>query len=106
MAKVFYTERDMDDLHEKGVTSLDVHDDVVLTDLARDRAARLGIRLRRLRPPEEATEKATEEAKPAEDVRSVHGRIRAIVVARLGNGVDGPLLDAVIEKVLAGLAAA
>lgn len=106
MAKVFYTERDMDDLHEKGVTSLDVHDDVVLTDLARDRAARLGIRLRRLRPPGEATEEGTEEAKPAEDVRSVHDRIRAIVVERLGNEVDGPLLDAVIEKVLAGLGAA
>ncbi|MCE5334552.1 MAG: hypothetical protein LLG06_08155 [Desulfobacteraceae bacterium] len=102
MAKVFYTERDIDDLHEKGVASLDLHDNVVLTDLARDRAARLGIRLRRLQPPEEP--QAPEPC--GVDVRSIHSSIKAIVVARLGDGVDGPPLDAVIEKVLAGLGVA
>jgi hypothetical protein len=101
MAKVFYTERDIDGLHEKGVTSLDLHEDVVLTDLARDRAARLGIRLRRMYPSE-----PPEEPKPGLDVQSIHNRIRAIVVARLGQRVDGPLLDDVIRKVLAGICVA
>lgn len=43
MAKTFYTERDIEDLHARGVTSIEVHDDVVLTDLARERALKLSL---------------------------------------------------------------
>ena len=50
MAKTFYTERDIEELHARGVMSLAVHDDVVLTDLARERALRLGVRRERVKP--------------------------------------------------------
>ncbi|OQY28922.1 MAG: hypothetical protein B6243_11610 [Anaerolineaceae bacterium 4572_5.2] len=45
MPKTFYTERDIEDFARQGVRSLDVDEDVVLTDLARDKARRLGIEL-------------------------------------------------------------
>lgn len=53
MPKTFYTERDIEDLAKRGVISLLEDDDVVLTDLARDKAMRLGIELVREheRPP-------------------------------------------------------
>ena len=47
MPKTFYTERDIEDLAKRGVISLVVDDDIVLTDLARDKAMRLGIELER-----------------------------------------------------------
>ncbi|UCE00532.1 MAG: hypothetical protein JSV42_07365 [Chloroflexota bacterium] len=53
MPKTFYTDRDIEDLAKRGVISLVLDDDVVLTDLARDKAMRLGIELVRKeeRPP-------------------------------------------------------
>ena len=43
MAKIFYTERDIDDMKARGITSIDVTDNVVLTDLAYEKANRLGM---------------------------------------------------------------
>ena len=45
MPKTFYTERDIEDLAKRGVISLLEDDDVVLTDIARDKAMRLGIEI-------------------------------------------------------------
>lgn len=45
MPKTFYTERDIEDLFKRGVISLVEDDDVVFTDLARDKAMRLGIEI-------------------------------------------------------------
>ena len=45
MPKTFYTERDIEDFAKQGIGALDIGDDVVLTDLARDKARRLGIEL-------------------------------------------------------------
>lgn len=47
MAKVFYTEGDIEDMVKRGVTSLAVGENVVLTDLAYEKANRLGVRLMR-----------------------------------------------------------
>jgi hypothetical protein len=57
MPKTFYTERDIEDLVKQGVKSLIVDDDVVLTDLAYEKARRLGLELLRERdqPPELAS---------------------------------------------------
>jgi hypothetical protein len=92
MAKTFYTERDIEDLHARGVTSIDVHDDVVLTDLARERALKLGVRLARVKPG----------AHPADapNAALVH-RVKAAVLAALGGRwVDPDLLDAVVRRVV------
>lgn len=93
MAKTFYTERDIEDLHARGVTSIDVHDDVVLTDLARERALKLGMRLARVKPG----------AHPADAPNEVLvQRVKAAVLAALGGRrVDPELLDAVVRRVVA-----
>lgn len=96
MAKTFYTERDIEDMHARGVTSIEVHDDVVLTDLARERALKLGVRLERVKP----------NAHPADapDEVLIH-RIKAAVLAQLGGRwVDPNVLDAIVRRVVAEMA--
>lgn len=92
MAKTFYTERDIEDLHARGVASIDVHDDVVLTDLARERALKLGVRLVRVKPG----------APPADDVdAALVQRVKTAVLTALGDRhVDPALLDAVVRRVV------
>ena len=92
MPKTFYTERDIKDLLDRGATALEVNDDVVLTDLARDLALKNGMRLIRTNPahPEDN-----------QDAELTH-RVKAAVIARLGDQVDAKLLDAVVAKVVAG----
>jgi len=93
MAKTFYTERDIEDMHARGVTSIEVHDDIVLTDLARERALKLGVRLERVKP----------NAQPANAPNEmlIH-RIKAAVLAQLdGRRLDPDLLDAVVRRVVA-----
>lgn len=93
MPKTFYTERDIIDLCNRGVTSLEVNDDVVLTDLARDVALKRGLRLVR------ATDAHPEDDAQAEIIH----RVKAAVIARLGDQVDATLLDGVVTKVVKGL---
>ncbi len=50
MPKVFYTEIDIVEMVKRGVMSLEVNDDVVLTDLAYEKANRLGLKLVRDKP--------------------------------------------------------
>ena len=45
MPKQFYTEKDIEDLVQRGVRSLQVTDDVILTELAYEKARRLGLQL-------------------------------------------------------------
>jgi len=93
MAKTFYTERDIVDMAARGVTSLEVNDDIVLTDLARDEALKRGVRLVRQSSAQAADPAAAELAH----------RVKAAVIARLGDQVDAKLLDAVVTKVVQGL---
>jgi hypothetical protein len=50
MPKEFYTERDIEDLVKRGVLSLVLSENVVLTDLAYEKANRLGMQLVRDKP--------------------------------------------------------
>ena len=117
MPKTFYTERDIEDLARQGVAALEIDDDVVLTDLARDRAMRLGVELIREhdKPPAaperpyiasqapSASSKASASAvssAPESSVDHLHQRVRTAVVARLGDSVDPKLLDTIITRVL------
>jgi hypothetical protein len=116
MAKEFYTERDIEELHRRGVTSLAVGDDIVLTDLAFERAGRLGVQLVRDRPdgplaapvrpcPTKAPPAASApcscaDRPPAESAGDLSSRIREAVRAKLGPQVDQELLDVIIQRVL------
>ncbi len=93
MPKTFYTERDIVDLASRGVTSLDVNDDIVLTDLAREAALKRGVRLVR------GNGQHPEDGSQAELVH----RVKAAVIARLGDQVDAKLLDAVVTNVVKGM---
>ena len=128
MPKTFYTERDIEDLASRGVISLVIDDDIVLTDLARDKAMRLGIELLREHDqPPAAPERpyitdltspsAIQSVRAASDqpssIRSAAAssgdelfqNVRAAVVARLGDTVDPKLLDTIIRRVLKNVGA-
>jgi hypothetical protein len=93
MAKTFYTERDIEDMARRGVTTLVVSDDVVLTELARESAMKFNIRLVKENP-----------VHPEDDGKAelIH-RIKAAVIARLGGDVDMVLLDNVVRRVVSSL---
>jgi len=45
--KTFYTDHDIEDMAKAGIREIEVDDDVVLTDLAREKALSIGIKLRK-----------------------------------------------------------
>ena len=47
MPKIFYTERDIDDMHRRGVDSLDITYNVVVTELGLERAMKHGMKINR-----------------------------------------------------------
>ena len=113
MAKIFYTERDIDDLKARGVESIDLTDNVVLTDLAVERAMKHGIKInpREMSSPQASYSPSvnTYAAYPREAPREtasdleLRQKIKSAVLAKLNGQVDERLLDAVIARVLAGM---
>jgi hypothetical protein len=118
MPKEFYTEKDIEDLVKRGVLLLDVNDNCVLTDLAYEKANRLGMKLIRSRPdnPPGApvrpyiSEKVVARPAMAAAISAapllpaaqddLPGSIRSAVFSKLGTQVDPALLDTIIERVL------
>ena len=111
MAKEFYTERDIEDMFKRGILSLRVDENVVLTELAYEKAIRLGVQLIKDRPVEPPSAPVRPyisqirqpEAAAAQVVsadRDLTARIRAAVLAQLGGQVDPALLDVIIQRVL------
>ena len=129
MPKTFYTERDIDDLLKQGVKSLIVDDDVVLTDLAYEKARKLGLELLRAddqppaapvrpyiaklpSPSADGIAKATVSASTgaptlpptpgghAASSDDLHQRVYKAALARLGDSVDPKLLDVIVQRVL------
>jgi len=113
MAKIFYTERDVDDLKARGVTSIDVTDNVVITDLALERAMKYEMKINRLEQqapkssysPSVNIYAAYQREAPRESASDMElkQKIKSAVLARLNGQVDAVLLDAVITRVLAGM---
>jgi hypothetical protein len=112
MPKTFYTELDIEGLHRQGVTSLVVNDDVVLTEVAREKAERLGIQLVQehdtppsapMRPyisPAPPSKPAAKETPGAGGRADLRRKVREAVLSRLGNEVDPQLLETIINRVL------
>lgn len=125
MPKEFITEKDVEDLAKRGIFSIEINDNVVLTDLAYEKANRLGVHLVRDKPdnppgapvrpyiaqkpvpgataapakPYPST--AANLVPPAQaDGAALHQRIRSAVLARLDKPVDSNLLDVIITRVL------
>jgi hypothetical protein len=113
MAKEFYTERDIEDMVKRGILSLNVGENVVLTELAYEKANRLGMTLVHSQPdnPPSAPVRPylsqpgvkpapTALPTPAVPQPDLAERIRTAVNARLGDQVDPALLDVIIARVL------
>jgi len=115
MPKIFYTERDIEDLYHSGVTTLVVNDDVVVTDLGRESARKLGVELLKendqpssapIRPY--ITEKKSPSAAPslpatpvtAPTRSTLEERVLSSVQAKVGDSVDPGLLKTIIQRVL------
>ena len=115
MPKIFYTERDIEDLYHSGVTTLVVNDDVVVTDLGRESARKLGVEmLKENDQPSSApirpyiTEKKSPSAAPslpampvpAPTRTALEDRVLSSVKAKIGDTVDPGLLKTIIQRVL------
>jgi hypothetical protein len=116
MPKVFYTEIDIEDMVKRGALSLEINDNVVLTDLAYEKANRLGLKLVRDKPenppaapvrpyvvqhiPQKQMEATPGVDAPPTAVNDLAQRIHNAVAARLGSQVDPALLDVIIQRVL------
>lgn len=107
----FYTERDIVDLARKGVRSLDLKDEDRITDVARERAIKEGMRISR--PPSEAAKRPEYQApalksrmgagappSPRSQGNDLEAKIRSTVMSKLGSAVDPKLVDDVIRRVL------
>jgi len=121
MAKVFYTEHDIEDMVKRGQRSLEVGDNVVLTDLAYEMARRLGMQLVEpnekppaapVRPylsqPQASPASAIPAAAPQSSASSasleaIKARVKTAVKAQLGSQIDDTTLDRIIERVAANL---
>ena len=130
MPKEFYTEKDIEDLFNRGIKSLQITENVALTELAYEKAKRLGFQLvtdRADNPPaapvrpylSEPQSRQTVQTQPtappvspipmtqpkstAPDPTDVEKRIRSAVIARLGNQVEANLLDTIIHRVVKGI---
>jgi hypothetical protein len=120
MPKEFFTERDIENLFARGVTALELNDNVVLTEIAYEKARLLGLRLihnRRDTSPSAAPAPTLSEkqnpavtlvplAPPANLLEGgpeskLHRRIRSAVLAKLGDQIDPILVDNIIKRVLA-----
>jgi len=114
MPKQFYTERDIEDMAARGQFSLNVNDDIVLTELAFEKAERLGVKLihpHPLPPVAPIRPYLSEEIKPSSktlpatspnptDNHDLRQRIRTAVKDKLGDQIDESLLDTIISRVL------
>jgi len=121
MPKEFYTEKDIEDMVKRGVMSLAVDENVVLTELAYEKANRLGMQLLRgqadnppsapVRPyiaqnsaPKAAQMPAYTPPAPASPAaasnKDLTARIKEAVNTRMGSQVDPTLLDVIIDRVL------
>ncbi|MBW6474556.1 MAG: hypothetical protein K0B14_15625 [Anaerolineaceae bacterium] len=119
MPKEFYTEKDIEDLVNRGVRELDINDDIFLTVLAYEKARELGLIIHKegsndpsvpVRPylssyASETTNQSYLTESPSHRMQSsdqidLSNRIRAEVKQKLGDQIDTALLDRIIERVL------
>ena len=92
---------------------IEVHDDVVLTDVGREKAIALGMRLKTVKtespPAVQPGRPRSAAAAPASPAASgtpsaeMIGKVKAAVAARLGTHKYDDLLDGIIPQVIAQL---
>lgn len=107
--KTFYTAHDIEDMYAAGARQVEVNDDVVLTDLAREKAEKLGVALLPTgqgltsQPLAHPPGSAVPPLKTGLNQEDIAAQVKARVIARLGTDEYNDLLEAVIPQVLARL---
>lgn len=125
--KTVYTERDISDMYANGVIEIEIDDDVVLTELAREKAIALGLKMKLVAqrsgqpsslprlavapqmqfPPAvvgPSSPLPTPAAPPPGATETdLAAQVKSAVIARLGTTAHNDLLDQVIPQVLARL---
>jgi hypothetical protein len=123
MPRKFITEKDIEDMVRRGERTLQVTDSISLTDLAYEKARKLGVEVIHghvpsapLRPYLVNNKKQELGAQPAKSIQStrlpvdlsksglkrdeLHDRIRSAVVRKLGDQVDPKVVDTIIRRIL------
>jgi hypothetical protein len=101
MPKTIYTERDVEDLARRGVKAIALTDDVYVTDIARERAEKLGITLRAASASVSAAAAPSAALNvPRENVEQVVSQVKADVLAKLGSNVDAALIERIVRRVV------
>ncbi|MGB8648428.1 MAG: hypothetical protein WCF84_24545 [Anaerolineae bacterium] len=110
MPRIFYTERDIEELARRGAREIDINDDVYLTDLARERIESLGIKARVAGAGHSASATPAPGAPTgaagglsAAEKQQVIDKVKAGVIARLGPGVDTAMVDTIVRRVVGQL---
>ena len=98
MSKIIYTERDVEDLARRGVKEIEMTDQVYLTDVARERAEKLGVVLRATTAPAAPTNELP--AVPRENAEQLVSQVKADVIAKLGPGVDAAVIERIVRRVV------
>ena len=111
MRKIFYTERDIEDMAGRGERTLVITDDIVLTDLAYESASKLGITLAQLNDTPPAApirpylNKVAKQSNVSTNMALPSGgetlkqHVKNAVKERLGSQLDDALLERIIERV-------
>ena len=99
MAKTIITERDVEDLARRGIKEIVLTDDVYLTDVAREKAEKLGVTLRAVAAAPAAPTQP-QLVVPRDDAERVIGQVKADVIAKLGPGVDAALIERIVRRVV------
>lgn len=102
MPKTIYTDRDIDDLARQGIKEIAITDEVYLTDLARERAERLGLSLRAA-PTKVGAPPAAKFS--VENSEQLVNQVKADVIAKLGSQVDAAVIERIIRRVVGQLEA-
>ncbi len=112
MPRIFYTERDIQDLAKRGVKQIEVDDNVSITDVAREKMEALGIKAKTVSsgpaapaPTGAPTLQSSTPSAPLSDMerQQVMEKVRNGVIARLGPGVDVTLVDTIVRRVVSQL---
>jgi aspartate carbamoyltransferase catalytic subunit len=120
MTRIFYTERDIEDMAKRGVTEIQVNDSVYITDLARETMDKLGIKRKvsgtaaasssvlaspdvaHLHTPPPAPASVSNSLSASEK-QEVIEKVKSGVIARLGPGVDAAVVDKIVQRVVNAL---
>ena len=116
MGKAFYTERDIEDMVQRGERRIVINDNVVLTDLAYEKAKRLGVEIvqpddtppaAHVRPYINKSIAASKLNIPiigyTSRIEAIRANVKTEVRKKLGSQISDELLDRIINRIASEL---